>query len=75
VGPQGDDEVFAAERPHGTFTRRVLLGDSLDTSNLQASYEHGVLSVTLPVAELAQPHKIEIGSAQSQAAIEVSTSE
>ena len=29
-----DDEVFAAERPHGTYTRRVLLGDSLDSSNL-----------------------------------------
>jgi HSP20 family protein len=70
-----DDEVFAAERPHGTFTRRVLLGDSLDTSNLQASYDHGVLTVTLPVAEQAQPRKIEIGSGPSQAAIEVSTSE
>ena len=70
-----DDEVFAAERPHGTFTRRVLLGNSLDTSNLQASYDHGVLSVTLPVAEQAQPRKIEIGSGQTQAAIEVSTNE
>jgi HSP20 family protein len=70
-----DDEVFAAERPHGTFTRRVMLGDSLDTSNLQASYDRGVLSVTLPVAEQAQPRKIEIGSANSQAAIDVSTSE
>lgn len=70
-----DDEVFATERPHGTFTRRVLLGNSLDTSNLQASYDHGVLTVTLPVAEQAQPRKIEIGSAHSQAAIEVSTNE
>jgi HSP20 family protein len=70
-----DDEVFAAERPHGTFTRRVLLGDSLDTSNLQASYDHGVLTVTLPIAEQAQPRKIEIGSGHNQAAIEVSTSE
>jgi HSP20 family protein len=70
-----DDEVFAAERPHGAFIRRVLLGDSLDTSNLQASYDHGVLTVTLPVAEQAQPRKIEIGSGHSQAAIEVSTSE
>jgi HSP20 family protein len=70
-----DDEVFAAERPHGTFTRRVLLGDSLDTSNLQASYDHGVLTVTLPVAEQAQPRKIDIGAGRPQAAIEVSTTE
>jgi HSP20 family protein len=45
------DEVLASERPQGTFTRRVLLGESLDTSQLEAAYDHGVLSVTIPVAE------------------------
>lgn len=69
-----DDEVFAAERPHGTYTRRVLLGDSLDSSNLQASYDHGVLTVTLPVSEQAQPRKIAIGSGTGRALIEASTS-
>jgi HSP20 family protein len=69
-----DDEVFAAERPHGTYTRRVLLGDSLDSSNLQASYDHGVLTVTLPVSEQAQPRKIAIGSGNGRALIEASTS-
>lgn len=70
-----DDELFAAERPHGTFTRRVLLGNSLDTSNLQATYDHGVLTVTLPVTEQAQPRKITIGSERGQAAIEATTAE
>jgi HSP20 family protein len=69
-----DDEIFAAERRHGTYTRRVLLGDSLDSSNLQASYDHGVLSVTLPVSEQAQPRKIAIGSGNGRALIEASTS-
>src|SRR5918993_33942 len=29
------DEVLAGERPQGTFTRRVLLGQSLDTGRLE----------------------------------------
>ncbi len=68
-----DDEVFAAERPQGTFTRRLLLGSSLDTSKLQASYDQGVLTITLPVNEQAQPHKIAIGSGHGKAAIEATT--
>jgi HSP20 family protein len=61
------DEVLASERPQGTFTRRVLLGESLDTSRIEASYDHGVLTVTIPVAEQAQPRKIAIGGAHERA--------
>ena len=61
------DEVLAGERPQGTFTRRVLLGQNLDSSRLEAAYDHGVLTVTLPVAEQAQPRKIAIGGTHRQA--------
>ena len=64
------DEVLANERPQGTYTRRVLLGDSLDTGRLEAAYDHGVLSITIPVAEQAQPRKISVGGAHSRTAIE-----
>jgi HSP20 family protein len=64
------DEVLANERPQGTYTRRVLLGDSLDTSRLEAAYDHGVLSITIPVAEQAQPRKIAVGGSHSRTAIE-----
>jgi HSP20 family protein len=60
------DEVLASERPQGTFTRRVLLGESLDTARIEASYDHGVLTVTIPVAEQAQPRKITVGGAHKQ---------
>ncbi|HET6663302.1 MAG TPA: Hsp20/alpha crystallin family protein [Acidimicrobiales bacterium] len=69
------DEVLASERPQGTFTRRVLLGESLDTSQLEAAYDHGVLSVTIPVAEQAQPRKIAVGGGHSGAAIEAESHE
>ena len=64
------DEVLANERPQGTFTRRILLGESLDTSQLEAAYDHGVLSITIPVAEQAQPRKIEVGGGHARASIE-----
>jgi HSP20 family protein len=64
------DEVLAGERPQGTFTRRVLLGQTLDTSRLEAAYDHGVLTITLPVAESAQPRKIAVGGSNRSDAIE-----
>ena len=65
-----DDEVLANERPQGTFTRRLLLGDSLDASRLEAAYDHGVLSITIPVSEKAQPRKIAVGGAHTRTPIE-----
>jgi HSP20 family protein len=69
------DEVLANERPQGTYTRRVLLGDSLDTSRLEAAYDHGVLSITIPVAEQAQPRKISVGGGHTRTPIEAESVE
>ena len=60
--PAGRGEVVVAERPHGTFSRQLFLGEALDSDNLQANYADGVLTVTIPVAERAKPRKVEIGS-------------
>jgi HSP20 family protein len=54
-------EVVASERVQGTFTRRLSLGESLDASRIEANYDNGVLTVTVPVAEQAKPRRIEIG--------------
>jgi HSP20 family protein len=69
------DEVLANERVQGTFTRRVLLGDSLDTDRLEAAYDHGVLSITIPVSEKAQPRRIAVGGGHTRATIEASSHE
>ncbi|MEU8183685.1 Hsp20/alpha crystallin family protein [Micromonospora sp. NPDC049044] len=59
--PTGDGvELVAAERPMGTFTRRLFLGDTLDTDKLEAGYEHGVLTLRIPVAERAKPRRVTI---------------
>ena len=57
-----DAELVAAERPRGVFSRQLVLGDNLDTERIQASYDGGVLTLQIPVAEHAKPRKIEISS-------------
>src|SRR6187399_1958836 len=62
--PPRDDggEPLAAERPRGVFSRQLVLGDNLDTDHITASYEAGVLSLDIPVAEKAKPRKITVAS-------------
>ena len=64
--------VLVAERPQGRFTRQLQLGESLDTQKVQARYANGVLHLVIPVAEAAQPHRIEVQSGEAQQSIEVS---
>lgn len=59
--PAPDDaEMIVAERPTGTFTRQLFLGDTLDTERIDASYDAGVLTLRIPVAEKAKPRRIQI---------------
>ena len=55
-----DADVLVAERPTGTFARRLFLGDTLDTERIDASYDAGVLTLRIPVAEAAKPRRIRI---------------
>ncbi|HET6208984.1 MAG TPA: HSP20 family small heat-shock protein [Jatrophihabitans sp.] len=57
-----DAELIAAERPRGVFSRQLMLGDNLDTEHILASYDRGVLTLQIPVAEKAKPRKISITS-------------
>jgi HSP20 family protein len=51
-----------AERPRGVFSRQLFLGDTLDAEHIEASYEAGVLTLRVPIAEQAKPRKIEISA-------------
>jgi HSP20 family protein len=70
--------VLIAERPQGTFTRQLQLGDTVDTENIQASYSEGVLHLTLPMTQAAQPRRVQVrteGSGQRQITVEGETEE
>ena len=62
VARQEGDEAIVTERPRGTFTRQLFLGETLDAGNIDAGYDHGVLTVTIPVAEQAKPRKVSIAA-------------
>lgn len=49
-----------AERPQGSFTRRLSLGEGVDPDHLAAAYGNGVLRVTIPAAPKAQARRIEV---------------
>jgi HSP20 family protein len=62
--PAGDDvQMQVSERPLGVFSRQLFLGDSLDTDRIAASYETGVLTLRIPIAEKAKPRRIDIAGA------------
>ena len=63
------DKVAIHERPEGTFSRQLFLGEQLDTERIAASYENGVLTLTIPMAEQAKPRKVEITAGHGQTAI------
>ncbi|HEX6754353.1 MAG TPA: HSP20 family small heat-shock protein [Mycobacteriales bacterium] len=67
----GDVEMIAAERPRGVFSRQLILGDNLDVDSIAASYDSGVLTLRIPVAEQAKPRKIAVsGSHQDRKVID-----
>jgi HSP20 family protein len=61
VPSYGDDvELQVTERPRGVFSRQLFLGDTLNPDQIEASYDAGVLTLRIPIAEKAKPRKIEI---------------
>jgi HSP20 family protein len=60
--PAAGQEVVVAERPQGTFSRQLFLGEGLDPDRIEAHYDQGVLTVTIPIAESAKPRKVEVNA-------------
>jgi len=57
---QEGQNVMIAERPQGSFTRPLQMSDSLDTENIEASYGDGVLHLEIPMAQKAQPRRVQV---------------
>ena len=64
---RADDEgqALMSERPHGTFRRQLLLGDTLDTDDIEAAYADGVLHLRIPIADRAKPRRVPVRRAAS----------
>jgi HSP20 family protein len=57
-------EMLVGERPQGTFSRQLFLGEGLDTDRIAAKYADGVLTLRLPIAEKAKPRRVPINLAE-----------
>ncbi len=72
-GNAGDVRVYAAERVSGNFERAVRLPEFVDGEHISADFTNGLLRITVPKAEAAQPRKIKInalGSAEQVRQVE-----
>jgi HSP20 family protein len=72
--PAEGDEILISERAQGSFARQVFLGEGLDVDHIEARYEHGVLTLTIPVAEQAKPRKVAINVTDDARKVSASTS-
>lgn len=70
AGPDQDVQWLANERFTGTFQRQLSLGDNIDTAAISATYDNGVLTVTIPIAEKAKPRRIEVLGSNTTNAIQ-----
>ncbi|WP_246241784.1 Hsp20/alpha crystallin family protein [Flexivirga aerilata] len=58
--PEHDVQWLASERFAGVYRRQVSLGDEIDTERIEASYDNGVLNLTIPLHERAKPRRIQV---------------
>ena len=65
------------ERQSGSFLRQLNLGQGIDIEGISASYDNGVLSVSIPVSEKAKPRKVQVttGGTERQDTITVNEHE
>jgi len=66
-------EWLASERFTGSYMRQLSLGDGVDAERIAATYENGVLTVSIPLAEKAKPRRIQIDTKSGHTVVSGST--
>ena len=59
-----EERYYRVERRHGTFQRSLALPQGAKADEIQATYEDGILKVTVPKAEAVRPKRVEIKAAR-----------
>ena len=72
--PVEGDELVISERPQGTFKRQLILGDNLDTDQITARYDRGVLTIMIPVSAQSKLRKVQVTSGGKPEAVEAPSS-
>jgi HSP20 family protein len=56
---------YRVERSFGSFARSLSLPDGIDPDSISASFDRGVLTVTIPKPEQRKPRRIQIGATKA----------
>jgi len=57
-----EEDYYCCERSYGSFFRSIALPSTVDAEKIEASYENGVLEVSLPKAAEVKPKKISVSA-------------
>jgi len=57
-----EEDYYCCERSYGSFSRSIALPSNVDANKIAASYEDGVLEVSLPKAPEVKPKKIAVSA-------------
>ena len=70
--PASDEDVQYLRRGmfYGDFTERITLGRGLDTENISARFDNGVLELSIPYAQEVRPRKISIDVGEGHPQVE-----
>jgi HSP20 family protein len=63
---QKEENFHRIERRYGSFTRSFTLPQAVDTGNITADYNNGVLTIRLAKREEAKPKQIKVNIGQGQ---------
>ena len=73
--PAEGERVLASERAQGRFARKLFLGNVVDGEHVEANYDRGVLTLTLPIAEQAKSRRVLVSTGAPAPAAVAGTSE
>ncbi len=58
--PMENVDYIFQERPYGKFSRTLSINVPVENEKVEATFENGVLTITLPKAEVARPKVIKV---------------
>ena len=67
----GDENYHRVERSYGKFVRSFSIPGTVSTEGIKATFDNGILTVSLPKREETKPKRIRIETAPKAPAIEV----
>jgi HSP20 family protein len=59
-----EEDYYFCERSYGSFSRSIALPSSINTEKIEASYEDGVLEVSLPKVPEVKAKKVDISTSK-----------